>query len=139
MVWDQSHLLPKCYLIFISTLKALFPSGLQSPKPVKPPPAISLEELQGEARTVANRVLNRPQSGMVFMEDAKTAIAMWADRLTNLLGPPKSGIFYKCIEDNNSELRVLITRHWHVIILWKILFRYTTLFYLQCSVFIFLV
>lgn len=69
----------------------LFTLGSQSPEPVVPPPAISLEELHGEARTVANRVLNRPQSGMVFMEDVKTAIAMWADRLTNLLGPPTSG------------------------------------------------
>ena len=57
----------------------------------EPPPPISLEDLQGEARTVANRVLSRPQSGMVFTEDVKSAIAMWADRLTNLLGPPKQG------------------------------------------------
>lgn len=62
-----------------------------SSQQVEPPPPISLEDLQGEARSVANRVLSRPQSGMVFMEDVKTAIAMWADRLTNLLGPPKQG------------------------------------------------
>lgn len=60
--------------------------------PAEPPPPISLEELQGEARTVASKVLSRPQSGMVFMEDIKAAIAMWADRLTNLLGPPRQGI-----------------------------------------------
>ena len=65
--------------------------GSPLPEVVEPPPAISLEELHGEARTVANRVLNRPQSGMVFVDDVKTAIAMWADRLTNLLGPPKPG------------------------------------------------
>lgn len=62
-----------------------------SSQQVEPPPPISLEDLQGEARSVANRVLSRPQSGMVFMGDVKTAIAMWADRLTNLLGPPKQG------------------------------------------------
>lgn len=62
-------------------------------QPVEPPPPISLEELQGEARTVASKVLSRPQSGMVFMEDIRTAIAMWADRLTNLLGPPRQGTY----------------------------------------------
>ena len=68
-------------------------SGVEYPEgEVEPPPPISLEELQGEVRTVANRVLSRPQSGMVFMEDVKTAIAMWADRLSYLLGPPKSGM-----------------------------------------------
>ncbi|XP_068752085.1 uncharacterized protein KIAA2012-like [Montipora capricornis] len=61
--------------------------GSHSSEPVEPPPPISLEELQGEAQIVANRVLSRPQSGMEFMEDARTAIAMWADRLTKLLGP----------------------------------------------------
>lgn len=61
---------------------------------VEPPPPISLEELQGEVRTVANKVLSRPQSGMVFMEDIKTAIAMWADHLSYLLGPPKSGMLF---------------------------------------------
>lgn len=70
---------------------SLFSSGAQMPELVDPPPAISFEELQGAARSVANRVLSRPQSGMVFMEDARTAIAMWADRLTNLLGPPQQG------------------------------------------------
>ena len=70
---------------------ALFISGSETPELVEPPPPISFEELQGAARSVANRVLSRPQSGMVFMEDARTAIAMWADRLTNLLGPPQPG------------------------------------------------
>lgn len=70
-------------------------SGAEYPKgEAEPPPPISLEELQGEVRTVANKVLSRPQSGMVFMEDVKTAIAMWADRLSYLLGPPKSGMLY---------------------------------------------
>ena len=70
-------------------------SGAEYPEgEVEPPPPISLEELQGEVRTVANKVLSRPQSGMVFMEDVKTAIAMWADRLSYLLGPPKSGTLY---------------------------------------------
>lgn len=77
-----------------SEVSTLFTSGMQSPEPVELPPPISLEELQGEARTVASRVLSRPQSGMVFMEDVKTAIAMWADRLTNLLGPPKPGMLF---------------------------------------------
>ena len=83
-------------LLHVVSISAYF-SGVQSAQeeissqPVKPPPHISLEDLQGEARTVANRVLSRPQSGMVFMEDVKSAIAMWADRLTNLLGPPKQG------------------------------------------------
>ena len=70
-------------------------SGAEYPEgEVEPPPPISLEELQGEVRTVANKVLSRPQSGMVFMEDVKTAIAMWADRLSYLLGPLKSGMLY---------------------------------------------
>lgn len=54
---------------------------------VVPPPPISFEELQDEARTVASKVLSRPQSGMEFVDDARTAIAMWADRLMKLLGP----------------------------------------------------
>ena len=77
----------KCFFHCISGAK--YPAG-----EVEPPPPISLEELQGEVRTVANKVLSRPQSGMVFMEDVKTAIAMWADRLSYLLGPPKSGMLY---------------------------------------------
>ena len=77
----------KCFFHCISG--AEYPAG-----EVEPPPPISLEELQGEVRTVANKVLSRPQSGMVFMEDVKTAIAMWADRLSYLLGPPKSGMLY---------------------------------------------
>lgn len=74
---------------FHRILGAEYPEG-----EAEPPPPISLEELQGEVRTVANKVLSRPQSGMVFMEDVKTAIAMWADRLSYLLGPPKSGMLY---------------------------------------------
>ena len=83
-------------LLHVVSISPCFP-GVQSveevisSQQVEPPPPISLEDLQGEARTVANRVLSRPQSGMVFMEDVKSAIAMWADRLTNLLGPPKQG------------------------------------------------
>lgn len=83
-------------LLLLVSIFAYFPGAQSaheelSSQQVEPPPPISLEDLQGEARTVANRVLSRPQSGMVFMEDVKTAIAMWADRLTNLLGPPKQG------------------------------------------------
>ena len=74
---------------FHCILGAEYPEG-----EVEPPPPISLEELQGEVRTVAHKVLSRPQSGMVFMEDVKTAIAMWADRLSYLLGPLKSGMLY---------------------------------------------
>lgn len=83
-------------LLHVVSISAYFPGSQSaqeaiSSQQVEPPPPISLEDLQGEARIVANRVLSRPQSGMVFMEDVKSAIAMWADRLTNLLGPPKQG------------------------------------------------
>ena len=44
-----------------------------------------------EARGIANKVLSRPQSGVVLMEDVKAAMAMWADRLSQLLGPPNQG------------------------------------------------
>ncbi|KAK3740327.1 hypothetical protein QZH41_013902, partial [Actinostola sp. cb2023] len=54
----------------------------------EPPPPITFEQLHNEARAVASRVLNRPQSGAVFMKDARAALAMWADRLSTLLDPP---------------------------------------------------
>ncbi|XP_032234531.2 titin homolog [Nematostella vectensis] len=54
----------------------------------EPPPPITFEQLQDEARVVASRVLNRPQSGAVFVEDARAALMMWTDRLSSLLGPP---------------------------------------------------
>lgn len=83
-------------------------SGSQSTHQVQPPPPISLEELQGEAHTVANRVLSRPQSGMVFMEDVRSAIAMWADRLTNLLGPPKQGTSLQPVAHIIRKLTLLL-------------------------------
>lgn len=83
-------------VLHVVSISAYFPDAhsaqeVISSQQAEPPPPISLEDLQGEARNVASRVLSRPQSGMVFMEDVKSAIAMWADRLTNLLGPPKQG------------------------------------------------
>lgn len=109
-------------LLHVVSISAYF-TGAQSAQAVtsqqaEPPPAISLEDLQGEARTVANRVLSRPQSGMVFMEDVKSAIAMWADRLTNLLGPPKQGtvqiivIIFLSIFEGFS--RILVCQFWCV-------------------------
>lgn len=58
----------------------------------EPPPPITFEQLHNEARAVASRVLNRPQSGSNFVEDARTALAMWADRLSTLLDPPRKGV-----------------------------------------------
>ena len=108
----------------VVSISAYFPDAqsaqeLISSQQAEPPPPISLEDLQGEARTVASRVLSRPQSGMVFMEDVKSAIAMWADRLTNLLGPPKQGtvqivaiIFFLLIFEGFSP--VLVCQFWCV-------------------------
>ena len=108
----------------VVSISAYFPDAqsaqeLISSQQAEPPPPNSLEDLQGEARTVASRVLSRPQSGMVFMEDVKSAIAMWADRLTNLLGPPKQGtvqivaiIFFLLIFEGFSP--VLVCQFWCV-------------------------
>lgn len=57
----------------------------------EPPPPITFEQLHNEARAVASRVLNRPQSGGNFVEDAREALVMWADRLSTLLDPPRKG------------------------------------------------
>lgn len=59
----------------------------------EPPPPITFEQLHSEARAVASRVLNRPRSGSNFVEDARTALTMWADRLSTLLDPPNKGYF----------------------------------------------
>ena len=75
-------------------------SGVTEEKHPVLPTHISLEELHGHARVVASKVLSRPKSGVSFMADARAAVAMWADRLSSILGPLPKGKILILSPDN---------------------------------------